>query len=210
MSTHLIIFGRLPDLSIPAKTRLGKEIGDMEKARNIGHFLTENTLHQFETFPAEKYFCYGGMDSVETRCIVSLQEKYSAYTFFPQPQEKDVRGIQEAFSHIFSIDPSAHVVLMGTDIMGLDTNIVQNCFTALREYDACIVPVEDKGYGLVGVSKNIDIISDIKNFESRSEGYDLVQETKDICDKNRYSLFVHPETCFDIDTKDDALRAGLL
>ena len=147
----------------------------------------------------------------ETEDLVQkLEQNYTAYTFFAQPEGKDVRGIQEAFTHIFATDPQAHIVLIGTDIMELDTTIVQNCFTALREYDACIVPVEDNGYGLIGVCKNIDIISGIKNFESRSEGYNLVQETKELCEKNNYSLFVHPHSCFDIDTKEDAVRAGLL
>lgn len=205
---HLVVFGRLPHSSLPAKTRLGKEIDDEKKARDIGHSLTRNTLNHFKNYDGEKYFCYGG--SIPKTDFEEIKNQFFQYHFFSQSKGKDVRGIQEAFEYIFEKDKNAHILLVGTDIIGLDTDIIQTCFSALQEYDACIVPVEDNGYGLVGVSKNIDIISEIKNFQSRSEGYHLVQETKNLCFKKNISLYIHSNICFDIDTYSDALRAGLL
>ena len=218
MTTHLIIFGRIPDMDIPAKTGLGKEIGDEMKARKIGHDLTLETLEKFSDTNfsrkfLKKYFCYGGEYSEGNANLSSLQEKFPEYTFFPQENsaQKDVRGIQEAFEKIISENSEPFkIILVGTDIIGLNSEIVEDCFDSLSYFDACIVPVEDLGYGLVGISKNIDIISDIKNFDSRTEGYNLVQETEDLCTRKNISLFVHPTTCFDIDTKADAERTGLL
>ena len=227
MNTHLIIFGRIPDMNIPAKTGLGKEIGDEMKARKIGHDLTLEMLEKIsdEKFPKKflkKYFCYGAPrlrsgtaeeDSVGNANLRSLREKFSEYIFFPQEnsETKDVRGIHEAFQEIISGETEKFkIILVGTDIIGLTPEIIEDCFDALSHFDACIVPVEDLGYGLVGISRNIDIISDIKNFDSRTENYNLVQETEDLCTRKDISLFVHPTTCFDIDTKEDAERAGLL
>lgn len=235
---HLIVFGRIPDMNIPAKTRLGKEIGDEMKARKIGHDLTKKTLEKFSgefsgVKNVKKYFCYGGVpqlrsgttneDSVEAITHRQLQEEFSDYIFFPQPDsdKKDVRGIHEAFQKIILEENSVprlrsgssepfKIILVGTDIMGLTPEIIADCFDALSHFDACIVPVEDLGYGLVGISKNIDIISEITNFDSRTDGYNLVQETKELCTKKNISLFVHPQTCYDIDTEEDAKRAGLL
>lgn len=221
MTSSLIIFGRIPDMNIPAKTGLGKEINNEIAARKIGHDLTTQTLETCKNLPYKKYFCYGGEQYLEQKTVlnnfITLQNKYTNYQFFSQnnSEKSDVMGIQDAFNTILRNNNVANntpnkIIIIGTDIIGLDHTVIEECFYALETYDACIVPVEDKGYGLIGISKNIDIVSEIKNFNSRTKGYNLVQETKELCRAKNISLFVNPKTCFDIDTQYDAKRANLL
>ena len=223
MSQHLIIFGRIPDMSIPAKTGLGKEIDNEMKARKIGHDCTIKTCNDFsEISPKiQKYFCYGG-ENCDKKIIEKFKKQFPTYIFFPQHNSaiKDVSGMQDAFEYVHNKQNNNHdknisdethkIILIGTDIIGLNTEIVLDCFEALYHFDSCIVPVEDLGYGAIGISKNIDIISEIKNFNSRTHGYNLIQETQELCTKKNISLFIHPQTCFDIDVKEDVMRAKFL
>ena len=58
-------------------------------------------------------------------------------------------------------------------------------FETLQYFDISIQPMEDNGYGAIGMSKMADVFSDIKNFSSHSSGYNLAQETEELCTKQK-------------------------
>lgn len=201
MENTLIIFGRLPLDHLPAKTRLGKEMNDEFVARKIGHDLTVSTLTKYRDIRCEKIFCYGGEAQTEEE-FLACTKKFSEYTFIAQEKNKDVRGLKEAFER----SPGKRKICIGTDIIGITTEDIEDGFEILHHADIMIVPLEDKGYGLVGMSGNFDIFTDIKNFNSHTDGYDLIRETEVLCEKKNISLFISPKICFDIDTLEDYER----
>ena len=79
-------------------------------------------------------------------------------------------------------------------------------FNTLDRVDVCIQPLEDKGYGAIGMRKSVDLFSEIKNFRSHSDQYNLIQETKQLCQNKNISLHIAPEELFDIDNEKDLRR----
>lgn len=201
MNNTLIVFGRLPFDHISAKTRLGKEMNNASKARSIGHSLTLQTLKNFSHLSCTKIFCYGGEEKNNTQ-LQNFQEKFSSYQCIRQAKNKDVRAMKEAFENT----SGERKILIGTDIIGITPEDIKDCFEILHHYDVVIIPLEDKGYGLVGMSGNFDIFTEIQNFESRTQGYNLIQETQILCEQKNFSLFIFPKIYFDIDTLEEYER----
>ena len=82
------------------------------------------------------------------------------------------------------------VCIVGSDIVFLDKSRILECFQELTVHDVVIVPVEDGGYGLIGSKGYIDVYTSITNWASRSEGYDLYNQTLTLLklmDKSVYS-----------------------
>lgn len=211
MSTNdtsaIIVFGRIPLARIPAKTRLGAQLGNTQLAREMGHFLTRKTLSDFSAkhfsdFRGKRYFCFGGEEYIGDEEREDIISEFSEWNFFPQEQGKDVRGMKDAFEHVFS-QGHDRVVLIGTDIVGLDGERLLSLLESLRHFDVCLQPLEDDGYGAIGMRRCVDLFSTIENFTSHSEGYHLIRETEQLCTRQQCSLFVHPDVLFDIDHRAD-------
>lgn len=60
------------------------------------------------------------------------------------------------------LETSDKVILIGSDLYGVTTNLVQGAFEALEEKDFVISPTRDGGYGLIGLRKKADLFSGIQ------------------------------------------------
>ncbi|HBR14505.1 MAG TPA: hypothetical protein DD723_03045 [Candidatus Omnitrophica bacterium] len=132
------------------KTRLAKTVGEQEAARLYGELAGKNlgviaSLYQRNIFdlvivydPPEK--------SEDIKHWLSLSCEY-----LPQCRG----GLSERLTHSFHEAfkrGGKRVMALGSDTLGLTTDIIQYGFEALQSNDVVVGPAEDGGYYLIGSS----------------------------------------------------------
>lgn len=127
--------------------------------------------------------------------IRELTEK--AKGFFPQKGNGLGERMSRAFAECFEMGYEK-VLLTGTDIPELSSEILRWAFCALEEYDAVINPTEDGGYYLIGLKEAVNGIFDVPRY-----GTDTVfQDTLARLEAAGLTSCVG-KACRDIDTKED-------
>lgn len=97
--------------------------------------------------------------------------------------------------------PPGPVVIVGTDIPGLNANHVEQAFKALNDYDAVFGPSHDGGYYLVGIKRRPAIINPFFGVRWSTE-YALSDTLENLIGYRVAFL----ETLTDVDTVDDLLN----
>ncbi|WP_159949019.1 TIGR04282 family arsenosugar biosynthesis glycosyltransferase [Polaribacter septentrionalilitoris] len=140
----LLIFTRNPELG-KAKTRLAKTVGD-ETALEIYKFLLERTKNiAAQVKSADKAVYY----SVKIR----ENDIWDASIFQKHQQFGEDLGIrmQNAFKNGFDVGYEK-VLIIGSDLYDLTSEIIENAFDELDKNDVVIGPAEDGGYYLLGMN----------------------------------------------------------
>jgi rSAM/selenodomain-associated transferase 1 len=185
----LLIFTRNPVLG-KTKTRLAKTIGD-ENALDVFRILLNHTVSETRSIQADKRVCYAD--------FIDEQDVWHNDVFQKKLQNGVDLGerMRHAFEDAFE-EGYQKVVVIGTDLLDLKTEILENAFASLEDFDVVIGPAADGGYYLLGLKAPNDAI-----FENKTWGTDTVLrdtlsdlETKSVC------LL---ETLNDIDTEKDLL-----
>jgi len=137
----LIIFIRNPEKG-KVKTRLARGVGE-EQALRIYEALLEHTRRQALAVDARRLLFYAGHISPDD------QWKEPAFRKFLQQGE----GLGERMSHAFEIalQQSRRAVIVGSDIPGLGSRIIDDAFLQLQSHDFAIGPATDGGYYLLGM-----------------------------------------------------------
>ncbi|SHG64172.1 TIGR04282 family arsenosugar biosynthesis glycosyltransferase [Winogradskyella jejuensis] len=187
MTNALIIFTRNPELG-KCKTRLAKAIGD-EEALKIYKHLLQHTANVAKKVDAERFVFYS--ENIQQNDI------WDNGFFTKQLQEGNDLGerMENAFETLFS-KKFKKIIIVGSDLLDLDTNIIKTAFEKLDKNDAVIGPSEDGGYYLLGMkSPNQNV------FKNKKWGTETVleQTKKDFIGKSLYVL----ETLNDIDFLED-------
>lgn len=147
----LIIFSRFPRAGV-TKTRLIPVLG-AEGAAELQRRMTEHTLAGALTLvkrqPLKIEINYEGDDQQAMENWLGPQVSYR-----PQSDGDIGRRMQTAISGAFS-ENTARVVLIGSDIPGMSSDILERAFRALGESDLVIGPATDGGYYLIGMNKRI-------------------------------------------------------
>ncbi len=92
-------------------------------------------------------------------------------------------------------------LVVGSDVLGLDAAQIRKAFNALREADLVLAPVDDGGYGLIGMSRLHAAV-----FDAIPWGSDQVMaETRRRARRLGLRCF-ELEGCWDLDTIEDYLR----
>ncbi|MEQ9262975.1 MAG: TIGR04282 family arsenosugar biosynthesis glycosyltransferase [Owenweeksia sp.] len=104
--------------------------------------------------------------------------------------------MHKAFSDAFDRGYK-HVVIIGSDCPEIDAKTLQDAFTRLNQNDAVIGPANDGGYYLLGLSRKVNIFTDIK-WSTESVFDETVSQIK----KHHLSYYVLPEKT-DLDTIED-------
>lgn len=190
----LIIFTRYPEIG-KTKTRLIPFLG-AEKACNLQRLMTENTLIKAEKlrekFKVEIHIYFAGGS-------VNLMKKWlgNSYNYYPQMGEDLGIKMYNAFADIFQKNFS-QAVLIGTDCLDLDENILAMAFNQLNTHDLVIGKAEDGGYYLIGLNKLEKIL-----FTNISWGTNSVfPKTTAIASQLKYSIYELP-MLRDIDRPED-------
>lgn len=141
----LIIFTRNPELG-QCKTRLAKSIGD-ENALEVYKLLLNHTASVAKEVKADRYVFY-------SKNIVR-EDLWDVGTFRKKLQKGDELGqrMHNAFVELLEMGYEK-VAIIGSDLLDLDAEIVNDAFAQLDFNDVVIGPALDDGYYLLGM-KNL-------------------------------------------------------
>lgn len=185
-SRLLIIFTKNP---IPGKckTRLAKTIGDIA-ATKVYKVLLRHTALITEPVNAIKEVHYSDFveddDMFQNNFVKKVQEGTHL-------GEKMKNAFAKAFQQGFQ-----QVVIIGSDLLDINTDDINEAFSALETYDYVIGPAEDGGYYLLGMNKFNPTLFENKDWGSST----VLQETlKDLKNENIALL----DERNDIDTFED-------
>lgn len=145
--SSLIVFVRYPTKG-KVKTRLASSIGE-NKTTSIYKILAENVIKNFAKVKnTNKYVFY----SDESEKI--LIKKWLGKKFIFSTQEGDNLGerMKNSFEKVFSHGANK-VIIIGTDIPDLTTEVINNAILKLEHVDVVIGPSDDGGYYLLGMKK---------------------------------------------------------
>ncbi|WP_375238515.1 TIGR04282 family arsenosugar biosynthesis glycosyltransferase [Aurantibacter sp.] len=183
----LIIFTRNPELG-KCKTRLAKTIGDQE-ALNVYKFLLQHTANVAKKVKSSRYVYY----SVKIRD----NDIWDKTLFNKKQQFGEDLGIrmQNAFQELFNLGHEK-VIIIGSDLLDLSTEIIEEAYKKLDTNDAVIGPAEDGGYYLLGFKKPTPEVFNIKNWGTETV---YKQTLEKLISKKVYVL----ETLNDIDYVED-------
>ncbi len=171
---RLIIFGRYP-LPGKAKTRLIPALGPVGAA-NLQRRLTEKTLLTAKKFAARHKTvigcCFeGGTPQKIGRWLGSVPK----LSF----QQSGDLGSRMRFALFDALsEGNKRVVLLGTDIPGVNVEILEQAFAALLNHDVVLGPSTDGGYWLVGLKRPVDVFRGIDWGSPRVLAQTLVQIRK--------------------------------
>lgn len=183
----LIIFTRNPKLG-QCKTRLAKTIGD-EAALKIYTYLLQHTSTVALSVKADKYVFYS--ESIENNDL------WDDTIFRKKLQFGSDLGsrMENAFLDLFRIGYEK-VMIIGSDLLDLNQQIIDNAFEQLAEHDVVIGPAKDGGYYLLGMKMMYENIFKNKTWGAESV---LAETLKDLLD---YDIELLKELN-DIDTFED-------
>ena len=183
----LIIFARNPELG-KCKTRLAKTIGD-ENALDIYRTLLQHTAKISEGVKADQFVFYSEH--------IHKNDTWDDNKFRKKLQQGDDLGerMRHAFSGLFQ-NNYQKIIIIGSDILDLTTEIIEDAFKQLEHHDVVIGPAKDGGYYLLGM-KTLHA----NLFENKSWGTVTVlkDSLKNLENKSIYLL----EELNDIDTFED-------
>ncbi|MEZ4803609.1 MAG: TIGR04282 family arsenosugar biosynthesis glycosyltransferase [Gelidibacter sp.] len=138
----LIIFTRNPELG-KCKTRLAKSIGD-ENALEVYKFLLNHTAAISKNVKADRYVFYSEN--------IKREDQWDT-TFFKKKLQKGTdlgERMQHAFTELLEMDYEK-VAIIGSDLLDLDAELVNDAFAKLDFNDIVIGPAKDGGYYLLGM-----------------------------------------------------------
>ncbi len=137
----LIIFIRNPELG-KVKTRLAKSVGD-EKALEIYKSLLAYTRSTVLQLDVNRLLFYADR--------INNEDEWSSDAFVKYAQVNE--GLGGRMNHAFeqALENHEKAVIVGSDIPGINPEILQQAFHHLDEHDFVIGPAFDGGYYLLGM-----------------------------------------------------------
>lgn len=188
----IIIFIKNPVLG-KAKTRIAKEVGD-QKALDIYKALLEHTRKVVSNLSVTKYLFYS--DNIIT-------DEWDAGLFEKRLQVGLDLGerMKNAFTEVLKDMDQA--IIIGSDCVQLNSEIITNAFTQLSQNDTVIGPTFDGGYYLLGMKQCHDFL-----FENMKWSTDSV--CQDTMNRIKQNNLTHAETTklSDIDYWHDWQKYG--
>lgn len=183
----LIIFTRNPELG-KCKTRLAKTIGD-EAALEIYKYLLEHTANISKNAKAVKYIFYS--ENIKKNDI------WNNTIFRKKLQSGDDLGarMEQAFLELFQLGYQK-VIIIGSDLLDLKTEHINEAFQTLNNHDIVIGPAKDGGYYLLGMKRMHSEIFKNKEWGTAS----VLKNTRNDIKNSSLNLL---EELNDIDTFED-------
>jgi rSAM/selenodomain-associated transferase 1 len=178
------------------KTRLASSLGE-DKALAIYLALCERVRNVCLGFSGKCYVYY-------SEYIPSEPDLWFDDFFIKRKQDPVIDlglRMKAAFNELLPVHSS--VILIGTDIPHLTTNILEESILLLKNTDVILGPSDDGGYYLIGIKKTNDYL-----FQNMTWSIDTVlsESIQRIGKKNKtYNLL---KTLPDIDTAEDWEKHG--
>ena len=198
----IIVFIKNPALG-KVKTRLAATVGD-ESALAIYYTLMHHTMAITKYLEVDKYLFYS--DFVDENDIWDNNN----YLKSIQHQTQDL-GLKMASAFGMTLqNKHQKVVIIGSDCLELNQEIITNAFHQLSENEVVIGPAYDGGYYLIGF--NFELIGKASEevlkqmFWNKEWSHERVgQEAIDACEQMNLRHFLLP-TLTDVDEEKDYLK----
>jgi rSAM/selenodomain-associated transferase 1 len=192
----LIVIAKYPERE-SVKTRLKGLIPD-KKRLELYVSLLEHTVQKMKSVP--------GADTFIAYAPVHAGDYFSHFgtRLIPLPDGNLGARMFHAFKEVFH-SGYRKAALIGADIPDISVLIIQKAFDFLSDNDIAYGPAKDGGYYLVGMRKLIKEIFEKVPWSSDQTLKKSIEQAK----KSGYSI-AFTEMLSDIDTIEDARRAGLL
>lgn len=145
MKKAIIFFTRVP---IPGqtKTRLLKDFSPQESCR-IHEIILKSI---FNSISETKIDTFIYINPIEERDILSNLIGENKY--YAQQGKNLNEKMKNAIFDVLELGYDS-VILIGSDLIGIDREYLENAFRVLEEKDIVLGPVEDGGYCLIGMKK---------------------------------------------------------
>jgi rSAM/selenodomain-associated transferase 2/rSAM/selenodomain-associated transferase 1 len=156
----LHVFAKQP-LPGSVKTRLAAQVG-AEAAAHIYRELAEATLAT-----AASARDAGVVSAIELWCDPDPSAALFAcwrdrYRVTLRTQHHGDLGERMRYSLASSLARASPALLIGTDAPAIDVDYLARATSALADHDAVLGPAEDGGYVLIGLTRDVDLFSDIE------------------------------------------------
>lgn len=181
----LIIFTRNPELG-KVKTRLAATIGN-QSALEIYKFLIEHTVKISSPIKADKFVFYSEN--------IQQNDVWDPNFFQKELQTGDSLGVRmkNAFQFLFN-KGYQKVVIVGSDILELNSQDIEDAFSALKNSSYIMGPAKDGGYYLLGMNQINKKLFENKNWGTDSVLKDTLLDLKDdkvalLSEKNDIDLY---------------------
>lgn len=143
----VVLFVKLPEKG-RVKSRLALHVGE-DMALRLYENMVLDAIDMLKRGRFPFRICYTPQDARDQMTGWLGQE----YDYQPQTGGDLGDRMEGAFVRVFSGDIE-QVLLIGSDIPGLTTGVIEEAFTSLLTNDAAIGPADDGGYYLIGFRKN--------------------------------------------------------
>lgn len=174
------------------KTRLAATLGD-SAALAIYRKLLGHTLQITRPLPCVKVACFSH--------FIPGDDEWRSSGFKAGLQQGADLGERMYNAFAGNIDKTCrHAVLIGSDCFELNTDIIEQAFTALRNHDVVIGPAADGGYYLLGMKRPHPALFQHKQWSTDTVLKDTLQD----CSALHLSWFLLPELS-DIDEEKDLI-----
>ena len=142
----VILFVKLPEKG-RVKSRLALHIGE-DAALHLYENMVLDVLDMLKKGRFPFRICFTPLDAHDQMAGWLGQE----YDYLPQNGDNLGDRMEDAFDSVFA-GGVQEALLIGSDIPGLTTDVIDEAFAALLKNDAVIGPADDGGYYLIGFRK---------------------------------------------------------
>lgn len=195
MKDAIILFTRVP-ITGKTKTRLMPYFKDYE-AKRIHTILLKSIYKNMKETKKDVFIYINPFNKV------NLMEDMLGKNQYKEQIGKTLnQKMQNAIFDVLDLGYD-RVILIGSDIIGMDKKYINNAFNILDEKDIVIGPTEDGGYSLIGMKDKIKSPFDeeksshrkvldnlIERIEKENLSYFLLEALYDIDDSNDFNRFV--------------------
>lgn len=187
----IIFFTKAPELGF-GKSRLRAYLDD-QKVLVICRNLIRDTFSSVKNFDYKIYYAgaYEKLDFLN----INLEGTPHA------PQAGEDLGTRMRTAIFEELKANDKAILIGSDLVGIDDELIKSAYAGLDDHDIVIAPVADGGYGLIGMNKPCDVFTGIEYSTPN-----VLQDTVSLAEKNGYRVKILKEI-LDIDEFDDLVRA---
>lgn len=191
---EIVFFTRFP-VKGSGKTRLRGYLNDeqiLEINRKLIKQNFEIIYHASKEINSSLCICY---DGDLTNCPFEVKKDIE----FIKQSEGNL-GVRMTDALNKALERSNEALLIGSDLIGLNTNMLKTCFDGLSLADFVFIPTEDGGFGAVAVKKRTDLLLNIKYSTDT-----VMEEIKEKAKKIGIKLNLI-EKLSDIDTFEDLIK----
>ncbi len=193
MRRLIIFFTKIPEKGF-GKSRLKGFLNDDQIFELNKHLVRKNLEAALKTNVATQIFYFGEPSRLEEIIV-----------FVPDIAEQRGDGLGERMYQAFSRGFMEYdrIILIGSDLVDLESSIIEKCFSVLDSKDMVICPTEDGGYGLIGMKKLYDVFSGIEY-----SNQDVYRKTLEKAESLGIDVS-SPYTLSDVDIPIDLVKAEL-